>query len=83
LDANFAEVQILGLSGLRAVLAEVFLRGRSVHRLRQVVPGRYTTEQAASLQWKIAKAALEGLSWYFYDGSLFGGKWPGLRVELC
>ena len=74
MDANFAEVSILVCPACGQRWLKYFYELEAFTASGRWYLGAITTEQAASLTAEDAKAALEGLSWYFYGGSYFGGQ---------
>jgi len=74
MDGNFAEVSILVCSLCGQRWLRYFYELEAFTASGRWYLGAITAEQASLLTAENAKATLEGLSWYFYGGSYYGGK---------
>jgi hypothetical protein len=74
MDGNFAEVSLLSCSLCSQKWLRYFYEVEAFTASGRWYLGAITKGQASHLMAENAKSILEGLSWYFYGGSYYGGK---------
>ena len=74
MDDNFAEVSLLICSVCGQRWLRYFYEVEAFTASGRWYLGAINAEQASLLRAEEAKATLEGLSWYFYGGSYYGGR---------
>ena len=74
MDDNFAEVSLLVCSACAQPWLRYFYELEAFTASGRWYLGAITVEQAALTTAAEAKSMLEGLSWYFFGGSYFGGR---------
>ena len=74
MDDNFAEVSLLICSVCGQQWLRYHYEMEAFTASGRWYLGAINVEQASQLTAADAKATLEGLSWYFYGGSYYGGK---------
>jgi hypothetical protein len=74
MDDNYAEVSLLTCSVCGQWWLRYFYEFEGITASGRWYLGAIHAGQTSLLKAKNAKATLEGLSWYYYGGSYFGGK---------
>jgi hypothetical protein len=73
MDENFAQVSLLVCPACGRQWLRYHYEMEAFTASGRWYLGAITAEQASNLTAENAKATLEGLSWYFYGGSYYGG----------
>ena len=74
MDESFAEVSLLACPACGQRWLRYFYEVEAFTASGRWYLGAITAEQAALMTAAQAKTALEGLGWYFYGGSYYGGR---------
>lgn len=74
MDSHYAEVSILVCRDCRRHWLRYFYEVEAFTASARWYLGPITAEQASTLSAEAAKSTLEGLGWYYYGGSYFGGR---------
>jgi len=82
MDEDFAQISLLVCPACGRHWLRYFYELEAFTASGRWYLGAITAEQASNLTVKIAKATLEGLSWYFYGGSYYGGQSGGASGRI-
>ena len=74
MDGRFAQVSLLVCSNCGQQWLRYFYEVEAFSASGRWYLGAITPEQASVLTAENAKATLDGLIWYFYGGSYYGGR---------